>query len=182
MEKVAAFFGILGAIAAIVAAFIAVQQGCWHSVPNEIPTSLPVYVDPKPLAPEPSAPAVRGTPEPYPHQVLGPETAVGAGVALDSATDRQEFRPLEFSLSNGEQTVLLAGQATVGVEFNSVGEENLVTVRTHSPGREPETRAVLGTNPSDRFDLTAGGKEYSVVILRVDYEAGRVKFQLDRKE
>jgi hypothetical protein len=101
-------------------------------------------------------------------------------VEPDGSTDRQEFRPLEFSLSNGEQKVLLAGQASVGVEFNRVGEMDYVTLRINSPGKEPEAHAALSAGA--RFDLTAGGNEYYVSLLSVDQEARRAKLSINRKE
>jgi len=175
MGKVVAVFTILGAIAAIVAV---VQQGCWHSAPAVFPPSTPVQVEGlKPPAPQPSTQAEIVTPEFHRHQAQDPGTTAEAGV---EPADRQEFRPLEFSLSNGEQKVLLAGQASVGVEFNHVGEMDFVTVRINSPGKEPEAHAALSTGA--RFDLAAGGKEYYVSILSVDQEARRVKLSIDQKE
>ncbi len=85
--------------------------------------------------------------------------------------------PTEFTLSEGEQKVLLAGQASVGIQFNQIGEEQFLTLRINS-SEGSENHAILGTG--GRFRFQHDGSEYYVTVLRFDYTARTAALRVDR--
>jgi hypothetical protein len=86
--------------------------------------------------------------------------------------------PIEFTLEDGEQKVLLGGRAAVAVEFARAGAMEFTTLRIHTDG-STRNEALLG--PGGRFELTAGGDTYLLSVLSLDSTAGRVKLSIDPK-
>lgn len=84
--------------------------------------------------------------------------------------------PAEFTLSDGEQKVLLSGQASVGIQFNQIGEERFLTLRINS-AEGSVNHAILGT--SARFRFRQGGSDYYVSVLRLDYAARAAVLRVD---
>ena len=85
--------------------------------------------------------------------------------------------PAEFTLANGEQRVLLSGQAAVGVEFNQISGERFFTLRvSDQEGSIPH--AVLGSVA--RFPFRVAGAEYQVSVLAADYDEKTVRLRIDR--
>jgi hypothetical protein len=84
--------------------------------------------------------------------------------------------PTEFMLGDGEQKVLLSGQASVGIQFNQIGEERFLTLRINSSGGSAN-HAILSTGA--RFPFRQGGSEYYVSVLRFDYTARTALLRVD---
>jgi len=85
--------------------------------------------------------------------------------------------PAEFTLGDGEQKVLLSGQASVGIQFNQIGEEQFLTLRINS-SEGSDSHPVLSTGA--RFPFRQGGSEYFVSVLRFDYAARTAVLRVDR--
>lgn len=85
--------------------------------------------------------------------------------------------PAEFTLQDGEQKVLLSGQASVGIQFNQIGEERFLTLRITSSGGS-ENHPVLGAG--GRFRFQHAGSEYYVSILSFDSAAKTAVLQVDK--
>ncbi|HUP24986.1 MAG TPA: hypothetical protein VNB06_18855 [Thermoanaerobaculia bacterium] len=86
--------------------------------------------------------------------------------------------PIEFTLEDGEQEVLLGGQAAAAIEFSRVGEMELVTLRIHTDG---STRNHALLSPGGRYEFAAGGETYLLSILRLDTAQGRAVLRIDSK-
>ena len=86
--------------------------------------------------------------------------------------------PVEFSLQDGEQKVLLDGQASVAVEFDRVGESEFATVVINVPGSEPTRHAVLSAGA--RFEFTVNGRRYFLSVVRLAGETAAMR--LDRRD
>lgn len=84
----------------------------------------------------------------------------------------------EFELADGEQRVILAGQASVAVDFTSVGEEHLLTLRV-ATGSESVPYPVL--DAGERVSLAVGGKTFYVSVLRIDRAHKTVVLRIDQK-
>ncbi len=84
--------------------------------------------------------------------------------------------PSEFELADGEQKVVLAGRASVAVEFNRQGEIDFLTVRV-ATGDESVPKAVLGAGERIKFHL--GGRTYYVSVLRIDRVQKTVALRVD---
>jgi hypothetical protein len=85
--------------------------------------------------------------------------------------------PAEFTLSDGEQKVLLSGQVSVGIQFNHIGEEQFLTLRINS-SEGSKNQAILGTGGRLRF--RNANSEYYVSILRFDNAARTAMLRVDR--
>ena len=85
--------------------------------------------------------------------------------------------PAEFTLADGDQKVLLAGQASVGIQFNQIGEERFLTLRINS-SEGSANHAILGTGA--RFRFRQAGSEYYASVLRLDYAAKTAVLRVDR--
>jgi hypothetical protein len=117
-------------------------------------------VDPKPPRPQGAAIAGRG----------------------ESASSRRVPRPrddlpVEFSLQDGEQRVLLDGLASVAVEFNRMGEADFVTVVINIAGSEPTRHAVLGAGA--RFEFSINGRAYLLSVMKLT--GATAEMRLDRR-
>jgi hypothetical protein len=86
--------------------------------------------------------------------------------------------PVEFSLSDGEQRVVLAGQAGVAAEFGRVGDQEFVTIRIHSGGKR-ENHAVLEAGA--RFEFAVQDQVFYLSVLKIDSGARTVRLRIDRK-
>jgi hypothetical protein len=82
----------------------------------------------------------------------------------------------EFELADGEQKVVLAGRASVAVEFNRQGQIDFVTVRVGTGG-ESVPKAVLGAG--ERIEFHLGGRTYYVSVLRIDRVQKTVALRID---
>jgi hypothetical protein len=102
-----------------------------------------------------------------------PEPPVHPPRTQETATEL----PAEFTLSDGEQKVLLSGQASVGVQFNEIGEERFLTLRINS-SEGSANHAILGTGA--RFRFRQAGSEYYASVLRLDYAAKTAVLRVDR--
>jgi len=85
--------------------------------------------------------------------------------------------PAEFTLSDGDQKVLLSGQASVGIQFNQIGEERFLTLRINS-SEGSENHPILGTG--GRFPFRQAGSEYYVSVLRFDHAARTAVLRVDK--
>ena len=138
-----------------------------------------------PVAPTESAPEADFTEKEEAEEVLKPPNE-GHRVASRPANQRQEptpavlwatsSAPIEFALADGEQKVLLSGQAAVAAEFGKVGEEEFVTIRIHT-GQKTENYAVL--NPGARFEFSVGKEFFYLSVLRIDAAARQALLRID---
>ena len=85
---------------------------------------------------------------------------------------------MEFSLSDGEQQVVLAGQAGVAAEFGKIGDAEFVTIRINTGGKR-ESHAVLEAGA--RFEFTAQDQVFYLSVLMFDSNARTVRLRIDRK-
>jgi len=85
--------------------------------------------------------------------------------------------PTEFTLSDGEQKVLLSGRASVGIQFNQLGEERFLTLRINSDGA-PQVHAILGA--AARYSFRVGEAEYQVSLLSADHGEKTASLSIDR--
>lgn len=88
--------------------------------------------------------------------------------------------PLELNLTDGEQSVILSGQAGLAVEFNQVGEEQFVTLRIRA-GSTSRSHAILSSTATKSYEIELQGEEYYVSVLRIDHQARSVRLRVDRK-
>lgn len=86
--------------------------------------------------------------------------------------------PVELSLADGEQKILLGGRVGVAIEFSRVGQMELETLRLHTDGAT-ENHPLLGSG--GRFEFTAGGEMYVLSVLRLDTSAGRAWLRVDSR-
>lgn len=83
----------------------------------------------------------------------------------------------EFTLRDNGQTVILSGQASVGVQFNKIGEEQFLTVHINT-GTASRSEAVFGGGV--RLPLQLGNTEYAISILGIDYSEKTAHVRVDR--
>jgi hypothetical protein len=87
--------------------------------------------------------------------------------------------PLEFTLENGEQKVLLSGQAAVSAQFNQLGEENFLTLHIAAGGESTPYAALV---PGKRLTLRIQEKEYYLSLLRLDLSGKTARIRIDRAQ
>jgi hypothetical protein len=85
---------------------------------------------------------------------------------------------MEIELRDGEQDVILSGQASLAVEFNRIGNEKFVTLRIFA-GDASTAHAVLSSTA--RYDFELEGQIYYINVLRVDFSSKSVRLRVDRK-
>lgn len=106
-----------------------------------------------------------------------PEPATPPGTHPPLPQPRAPEFPLEVTLRDNEQTVFLSGRASVGVQFNQIGEEQFLTVRINT-GTKSRSEAVLGGGA--RLPLLVGNMEYVVSVLGIDYSEKTAHVRVDR--
>ncbi len=87
--------------------------------------------------------------------------------------------PVEFTLADGEQKVLLGGEVGLAVDFNRVGAKELLTLHISVAGEPATHHAIL--SGGGRYEFRAGGKTYVVSVLRWDARAQEAALRVDRK-
>ena len=117
---------------------------------------------------------VTESPEPEPEPTPPPPKPVDRPPRTEKAASEL---PVEFTLSDGEQKVLLSGQASVGIQFNQIGEEKVLTLRINS-SEGSENHAIPNTGA--RFRFREAGLEYYVSVLRFDYAARTAVLRVDK--
>lgn len=85
--------------------------------------------------------------------------------------------PINFTLNNGEQRVVLGGQASVAVQFSRVGSIDLATLKLFGD-EGSQTQPML--SGGKRFEIKAGAKQYFVTVINLDFQTRQAKLQLDR--
>ncbi len=158
----------LGALAAVVIAVVTVLS-FWEShrsapaSSDGLVTSSPVPAGPSPSPPSPSQ-------EPGSQQQGTP-----AGAAPEKSPAKPPVKtaeaPAEVTLHDGDQKTVLSDQASLGVAFQQIGEEEVVTVSVNG-----EPHAVLGTGA--HFGLSVKGTSYTIYVLHVDSQGKSVRLRI----
>lgn len=161
--------GVLVAILGVIITFLAWQY----------PHTPPVSTTPEGSEHSPSVPP-GGVPQTSEAPARPPEK-VPPQSPRDILPSRppQSEAPFEFTLRDGEQQVLLSGQASVGVQFNQVGEERFLTLHINA-GNEETSHAVLA--PGARFPLRIQGAQYYISLLRLDLSGMTARIRIDRAQ
>jgi hypothetical protein len=136
-------------------------------------TSTPAPEGKTGIPPSGGTPEVN-TPEPTPEPPAPPKDRTHPPLPQPRAP---EF-PLEVTLRDNEETVFLSGRASVGVQFNRIGEEQFLTVRINT-GTDSRSEAVLGGGA--RLPLQVGNTEYVVSVLGIDYSEKTAHVRVDRR-
>src|SRR5688500_1302206 len=144
-------FQAIVAALALLLAFLAWRYPVFQEVPPEDPQVLPGDT------PGGSSGETKNT-DPEPQDFPGkPPAGKGSSKAvLPSRPAPAPEVPAEFTLLDGEQKVLLSGRASVGIQFNQVGEERFLTLRINSDGG-PQVHAILGA--AARYSFRVGETE-----------------------
>jgi hypothetical protein len=123
------------------------------TVTDTSPTERPERTPPRARPPyvKPSRPA--------------PSERPGRGSAPTRADGESD---LKFTLSDGGSQLVASKRATVSVEFNRIGEEELMTLVIASDV-ESKTEAVLG--PGKRVVFKAGGRTYHATVTGLDFSS-----------
>lgn len=151
---------------------------------------FPHKTDSSDQVPAPSYPVVNQSPEPatsVPSGSTVPAGSEGEARPVEQvhprvpgtpppSTSGPEY-PFEFTLGDGEQQVLLSGQAAVSAQFNQLGEESFLTLRI-SIGGETTSHVVLA--PGARFTLPVQEAQYYLSLLNLDLSGRTARIRIDR--
>lgn len=85
--------------------------------------------------------------------------------------------PAEVALRDGEQSVLLTGRASVGIQFNQLGSERFLTLHVNAEDGD-RSHTMLGTGT--RFPFRVAGVTYQVSLLVADYDERTARLRIDR--
>jgi|SRR5215213_1411374 len=166
LPALAAFATVIGAIATL---------GQWlfpHVISGQRETVSPV----SPIEKVDTAPALRdGIVDNGQEELSGTSGHVPQNLGKTAEKKILE-EPLEFSLYDREQRVILAGCAALAVQFNEVAGEDLLTLRINV-GDESTPYAILSTGERIRFDCH--GRYSHVSILSIDNSERLVKLRVD---
>lgn len=161
-ERFQTIVGVV-AIAGVVATFIGLYRSDTPPTILVVPPTLP--------AEQVTAPPVdhrRDRKESAPRQV--------SSAPRQAAPAKQAATPAELALRDGEQAVLLSGQASVGIQFNQVGEESFMTLTINSETGSAR-HAVLSSG--ERVAFRVGEKQYYVSILNLDFAGKTARLRID---
>ena len=167
------FYTKLAGIAAVLGVIIAFLAWRYpHTQP--LVDAAPESSEYSPPAPPGGAPETSEAPARPPEKVSPPSPR-------DIPPNRppQAEAPSEFTLRDGEQKVLLSGQASVGVQFSQIGEERFLTLHINV-GNEETSHAVLA--PGARFPLRIQGAQYYISLLRLDLSGMTARIRIDRTQ
>jgi len=87
--------------------------------------------------------------------------------------------PLEFTLADREQRVLLGGQASLGIDFHVVDGIDVVTLTINASGIQPARHAILSSGKRVEFSL--GARSYYVYLREIDWSAMTARLRVDQK-
>ncbi len=126
-------------------------------------------------------PAPSPAPQPIepPHEV-SPPTDPGKAIATrprDKGARERFSRSL--TLHDGEQEVLLDGQASIGADFTAVGGLRVATLHVGSPGKEISNHAILSAG--ERFEIHASGRNYYVYVTKLDLAAMTMQVTIEEQ-
>lgn len=93
-----------------------------------------------------------------------------------TAVQRRSEAPVEFDLRDGEQKVLLSGQLSVGVKFNSIEGESFLTLLV-TTGAKAMPYAIV--TPNARLIIAAEGKKYYLSLLSQDDSSRIAHLRID---
>lgn len=94
------------------------------------------------------------------------------------APAQSELLPLAFSLADGEQKIMLEGQASIGTTFNTVDGVDLITLIVNSSGSQSARYPFQGSG--HRVEFTLGALSYYVYLQDIDWRSKTVQLRLFR--
>ncbi|HEY6324253.1 MAG TPA: hypothetical protein VJA16_22140 [Thermoanaerobaculia bacterium] len=82
-------------------------------------------------------------------------------------------------LHDGQQQVILDGQASLGADFTRVGEMEVPTLHVTAPGKDAVNYALLGA--SERFEIEVANRTYSIFVTGRDPAARTVSVRIEQR-
>lgn len=112
------------------------------------------------------------SPEVGPQEPASGQSSTLSGTRPSEPSEPPEPReaPLELTLSDGEQKVVLGGEVGLAARFTQLGEALVPTLQVDADGPAAGSHALWGDAPRS-FELRAAGRDYVVRALRVDTAA-----------
>ena len=94
------------------------------------------------------------------------------------APAQSELLPLAFSLTDGEQRVVLDGQASIGTAFNTIDGVDLITLIVNSSGSQSARYPFQGSG--HRVEFTLDAFSYYVYLQDIDWRSKTVQLRVYR--
>lgn len=171
--------GVLGLAAVIVVPEVRDFLGLKKESDSSQSNPSPSAPDPQPVhEPSPPAPIPSKDVELHPTATPAESTTASSRPKAPTRPPTPEL-PIEFSLRDGEQRSLLRDQASLGIAFNSIGEEEFATLRVNTPDSGSVPHAVL--NGGTRLEFTVKGKVYYVYVLEINQVEKTAKLRVAQK-
>ena len=92
-------------------------------------------------------------------------------------TSHMDKGPWELTLADGQQEVILKGQASLALQFNEVAGEEFPTIRV-SAGATSIPNPILGAG--ERIEFSSQGLQYRVSVLSIDHDSRKVRVRIDQ--
>ncbi len=169
---------LIGAVATVATVLVGLLQ--WLVPRDKVAPQLPhgdtsAISSPRTAVEPPSSPQHPGVGKSVSSQRTRPQPSK-AGPRAEAI--KPQF-PLEFTLADTEQKVLLGGQASLGIDFHVVDGIDMVTLTINASGSQPARHAIMSSGKRVEFSL--GARSYYVYLREIDWSAMTARLRVDQK-